>query len=75
MLTYVVTGCPVHICFHRTIFPADSSPLDVLVTNCSAHDGRPARSQQLIDEDGCTIDPAIMSPVIEYPRHGAGERL
>ena len=47
--------------------------MDVMVTNCSAHDGSLVRSQQLIDEDGCTIDPAIMSPVVEHPQHGAGE--
>ena len=57
---------------HPTPSPAESSPMDVLVTNCSAHDGSLTRSQQLIDDDGCTIDPAIMSPVVEHGQHGAG---
>ncbi|XP_068200445.1 uncharacterized protein [Palaemon carinicauda] len=39
------------------------SGLDTRITSCLAHDGSGEQSQELIDENGCAVDDAIMPPL------------
>ncbi|XP_066938465.1 uncharacterized protein [Macrobrachium rosenbergii] len=39
------------------------SGLDTRITSCLAHDGSGEQSQDLIDENGCAVDDAIMPPL------------
>lgn len=37
--------------------------LDTRITSCLAHDGSGDQSQELIDENGCSVDDDIMPPL------------